>query len=138
MSDQCPADIGPEDQDADGICDALDICPFVANPEQESQDACTPKPLKKVTAAERVRFELGFDKLHEFESIQDGLGPVFNERACAWAGADRFFATAALRRSWMQCSRTAAKPRARAIVLLRSTMTRAPREELLVDDARRY
>jgi CxxC motif-containing protein (DUF1111 family) len=82
FSDECPADAGPTDEDGDGVCDALDTCPFVANPEQENE-ACLPKPLKKLTNEEVARFDAGFAEFRDFKSIGDGLGPVFNGQACA-------------------------------------------------------
>jgi hypothetical protein len=82
-SDQCAADTGLGDRDGDGVCDALDLCPFVPDPEQDDQTVCVPKPLKKATADERARFDAGFDRFRHFTTVSEGLGPVFNGRACA-------------------------------------------------------
>jgi CxxC motif-containing protein (DUF1111 family) len=40
-------------------------------------------PLAGLTAAEIARFEAGKDAFVEVETIDDGLGPVFNDSACA-------------------------------------------------------
>jgi len=48
LSIDCPADTGTPDTDGDGVCDALDSCPLVANPTQVDSDgdgvgdACDP------------------------------------------------------------------------------------------------
>jgi CxxC motif-containing protein (DUF1111 family) len=40
-------------------------------------------PLQGLTPAERGAFQDGLDEFTEVETIDDGLGPVFNERSCA-------------------------------------------------------
>jgi hypothetical protein len=82
-SDQCPTDIGPRDLDGDGVCDALDLCPFVPDPAQDDNTVCAPKPLKKATIDELARFDAGFLRFRHFVTVGEGLGPVFNGRACA-------------------------------------------------------
>jgi hypothetical protein len=83
-SDQCPADVGARDLDGDGVCDAHDLCPFVPDPDQEDQSACTPQPLKKATAEERTRLEDGFGRFLHVATVAEGLGPVFNSASCAF------------------------------------------------------
>ena len=40
-------------------------------------------PLIDLTADERARFETGRNEFEEVETIEEGLGPVFNEAACS-------------------------------------------------------
>ena len=41
------------------------------------------EPLFGLTDDERARFEAGRDEFQEIETIEEGLGPVFNEAACS-------------------------------------------------------
>jgi CxxC motif-containing protein (DUF1111 family) len=41
------------------------------------------EPLPGLTTAEHQAFEIGLEDFLEVETVEDGLGPVFNERSCA-------------------------------------------------------
>jgi len=41
------------------------------------------QPLQGLTADEVARFEAGRDEFEEIETVEEGLGPVFNEASCA-------------------------------------------------------
>jgi hypothetical protein len=82
-SSDCGPDIGPRDTDADGVCDALDICPFLANPDQRDQQICIAQPLKKADAAARARFSAGALEFDKVRTVARGLGPVFNGADCS-------------------------------------------------------
>jgi CxxC motif-containing protein (DUF1111 family) len=41
------------------------------------------EPLRDLTADEMARFDAGLDEFVEVETVDDGLGPVFNEASCA-------------------------------------------------------
>src|SRR5690349_8806538 len=51
---------------------------------QKRESAPSPgDPLAGLTAEQRDAFNGGHDDFVEVESVNDGLGPVFNERSCA-------------------------------------------------------
>lgn len=48
----------------------------------ESQDALTASPLPGLTSAQTTAFQNGLTAFNTVETVQDGLGPVLNEKSC--------------------------------------------------------
>jgi len=52
-------------------------------PSNNDKTPAAGEPLAGLTAAQRAAFDDGFEDFTEVETVEDGLGPVFNERSCA-------------------------------------------------------
>lgn len=90
--DVCPADTGPSpDRDADGKCDALDICPDVADPQQLDRDfdgvgdlcdPCTNLADAEISVARlrirKLHFETGSQRIKLKGSFPVAATPVFD------------------------------------------------------------
>jgi cysteine-rich repeat protein len=71
------------DTDGDGICDPGDNCPIFPNPDQTHPEVCTPAPYDGLSPADLARFEDGRDEFADIETVDRGLGPIFNGTSCA-------------------------------------------------------
>src|SRR5215470_2081607 len=71
------------DTDGDGICDPGDDCPIFPNPDQTHPEVCSPEPFDGLSDADLDRFDEGLDEFADIETIDRGLGPIFNGSSCA-------------------------------------------------------
>ena len=61
---------------------AHDTTSFLNHTGDFAQATTLGGPIAGLTPAEHARFEAGLDDFQEIETIEDGLGPVFNEAGC--------------------------------------------------------
>ena len=62
--------------------DTVETVPQIETSSESAAATALGGPLGGLTAAELARFEAGQDEFADVETVEDGLGPVFNESAC--------------------------------------------------------